>query len=81
LHHNSQYSIKIIFCHAGLKSIHESLYTGIPMLVPFGGDQMGNTQKLESAGVVLSLDKFTLDVNDLVNKMSVLLEDAKIKKI
>ncbi|CAB4436795.1 unnamed protein product [Rhizophagus irregularis] len=37
------------------------------MLVPFGGDQMGNTQKLESAGVVLSLDKFTLDVNDLIN--------------
>ncbi|CAB5206758.1 unnamed protein product [Rhizophagus irregularis] len=41
---------------------------------------MGNTQKLESAGVALLLDKFTLDVNDLVNKMSVLLEDAKIKK-
>ncbi|RGB41364.1 Glycosyltransferase Family 1 protein [Rhizophagus diaphanus] len=41
---------------------------------------MGNTRKLESAGVALLLDKCTLDVNDMVNKMSVLLEDAKTNK-
>jgi hypothetical protein len=41
---------------------------------------MGNGQKLKSAGVALTLNKFTLDVNDMVNKMSILLEDEKIKK-
>ncbi|GBC04110.1 hypothetical protein RclHR1_05510011 [Rhizophagus clarus] len=72
---------KLFFSHGGAGSAHESLYTGTPMLVlPFGGDQMGNAQKLKSAGVVLTLDKLSLGVNDILNKMSMLLKDKKIKK-
>ncbi|GBC04112.1 hypothetical protein RclHR1_05510013, partial [Rhizophagus clarus] len=72
---------KLFLNHAGAGSIHESLYTGTPMLtLPFGGDQMGNAQKLKSAGVALTLNKLYLDVNDILNKMSILLEDDKVKK-
>ncbi|GBB83424.1 hypothetical protein RclHR1_10150001 [Rhizophagus clarus] len=72
---------KLFFSHGGAGSTHESLYTGTPMLVlPFGGDQMGNAQKLRSAGVALTLDKLSLGVNDILNKMSILLKDEKIKK-
>jgi hypothetical protein len=50
------------------------------LILPFFGDQMGNAQKLETAGVALSLNKLTLDVNDIVNKMDFLLKDKDIKK-
>ncbi|CAG8632388.1 141_t:CDS:2 [Rhizophagus irregularis] len=53
---------KLFFSHGGAGSIHESLFTGTPMLVlPIGGDQMGNAQKLKSAGVALTLNKFNLE--------------------
>ncbi|GBC09747.1 hypothetical protein RclHR1_09090005 [Rhizophagus clarus] len=72
---------KLFFSHGGVGSVHESLYTGIPMLIlPLGGDQMGNAQRLETAGVALSLNKFTLDVNDIVNKIDFLLKDEHVKK-
>ncbi|PKC01727.1 hypothetical protein RhiirA5_455835 [Rhizophagus irregularis] len=48
--------------------------------VPLGGDQMGNAQKLKTAGVALTLSVYNLNVNDILNKMSKLLEDEKIKK-
>jgi hypothetical protein len=50
------------------------------LVLPLGGDQMGNSQKLKSAGVALTLNELALDVNDILNKMSILLEDEKIKK-
>jgi hypothetical protein len=72
---------KLFFSHGGAGGTHESLYTGTPMLIlPFFGDQIGNAQKLESAGMTLSLNKFTLDVNDIVNKIDFLLNDEDIKK-
>ncbi|CAB5322183.1 unnamed protein product [Rhizophagus irregularis] len=73
---------KLFFSHGGAGSTHESLYTGTPMLVlPFGGDQMGNAQKLKkSAGIALLLNKHALDVNDIVSKIDFLLNDEHIKK-
>ncbi|CAB5336292.1 unnamed protein product [Rhizophagus irregularis] len=72
---------KLFFSHGGAGSIHESLFTGTPMLVlPIGGDQMGNAQKLKSAGVALTLNKFNLEVNDIITKINFLLNDNDIKK-
>ncbi|POG80957.1 glycosyltransferase family 1 protein, partial [Rhizophagus irregularis DAOM 181602=DAOM 197198] len=73
---------KLFFSHGGAESTHESLYTGTPMLVlPFGGDQMGNAQKLiKSAGIALSINKNSLDVKDILNKIDFLLKDEHIKK-
>ncbi|RGB41369.1 Glycosyltransferase Family 1 protein [Rhizophagus diaphanus] len=72
---------KLFFSHGGAGSTHESLFTGTPMLViPLGGDQLGNAQKLELAGVALSVNKFTLDVNDILNKIDFLLKDEDVKK-
>ncbi|CAB5384447.1 unnamed protein product [Rhizophagus irregularis] len=71
---------KLFFNHGGAGSAHESLYTGTPMLVlPFAGDQMGNAQKLVSAGVASSLKLTTLDVNDILNKMDLLLKEENVK--
>ena len=50
------------------------------LVLPFGGDQMGNSQRLKSAGIALTLTKFTLNVNDILNKMDFLLKDEKVKK-
>jgi UDP:flavonoid glycosyltransferase YjiC (YdhE family) len=72
---------KLFLSHGGAVSIHESLYTGTPMLVlPFGADQMGNADKLKSAGVALALNRFALDVNDIINKIDFLLKDENVKK-
>ncbi|PKC02825.1 UDP-Glycosyltransferase/glycogen phosphorylase, partial [Rhizophagus irregularis] len=72
---------KLFFSHGGAGSTHESLYTGTPMLVlPFAGDQMGNAQKLKSAGIALSINKNALDVKDILNKIEFLLNDEHIKK-
>ncbi|RIA90055.1 Glycosyltransferase Family 1 protein [Glomus cerebriforme] len=72
---------KLFLSHGGASSSHESLYTGTPMLIlPFGGDQLGNAEKLKSAGIALSLNKMKLDVNDIVNKMDILLKDENVKK-
>src|SRR6266542_3948556 len=67
---------KLFLSHGGAESTHESLYTGTPMLVlPFGGDQLGNAQKLISAGVALSLNNFNLKVDDIISKVDILLKD------
>ncbi|PKY22126.1 UDP-Glycosyltransferase/glycogen phosphorylase, partial [Rhizophagus irregularis] len=72
---------KLFFSHGGALSSHESLYTGTPMLIlPFSVDQMGNAQRLKSAGVALTVNKNTLDVNDILNKIDFLLKDEHIKK-
>ncbi|RGB39520.1 Glycosyltransferase Family 1 protein [Rhizophagus diaphanus] len=49
---------KLFFSHGGAGSIHESLFIGTPMLVlPIGGDQIDNAQKLKSAGRMKVLAK------------------------
>ncbi|CAB5185782.1 uncharacterized protein OCT59_005835 [Rhizophagus irregularis] len=77
----SHTNTKLFFSHGGALSSHESLYTGTPMLIlPFSVDQMGNAQRLKSAGVALTVNKNTLDVNDILNKIDFLLKDEHIKK-
>ncbi|GBC19296.2 glycosyltransferase family 1 protein [Rhizophagus irregularis DAOM 181602=DAOM 197198] len=49
-------------------------------VLPFAGDQMGNAQKLKSAGIALSINKNALDVKDILNKIDFLLNDEHIKK-
>ncbi|CAI2176494.1 17349_t:CDS:2 [Funneliformis geosporum] len=71
---------KLFFSHGGAGSTHESLFTGTPMLVlPVTGDQLGNSEKLELAGIALKLNKLHLDVNDILNKIEFLLNDENVK--
>ncbi|CAG8745567.1 11388_t:CDS:1, partial [Funneliformis mosseae] len=71
---------KLFLSHGGAGSSHESLFTATPMLVlPITGDQVGNSEKLEMAGVALTLNKLNLDVNDIVNKIDFLLNDENVK--
>ena len=72
---------KLFLSHGGAGSSHESLYNGIPMLIlPFGGDQMGNSEKLKSSGIALTLSRFNLNVNEILSKMKLLLNDENVKK-
>ncbi|PKY25613.1 UDP-Glycosyltransferase/glycogen phosphorylase [Rhizophagus irregularis] len=72
---------KLFVSHGGAGSSHETLYTGTPVLVlPHAGDQIGNAQKLITAGVASSLSLNNLDINDILNKMDSLLKDEKVKK-
>ena len=71
---------KIFLSHCGSGSIYESLYTGTPILaLPIIFDQLGNADKLVSAGVSLKLDKLDLQVNDIVEKIELIQKDEKIQ--
>ncbi|CAG8448700.1 13113_t:CDS:10 [Rhizophagus irregularis] len=55
---------KIFLSHSGSGSVYESLYAGTPLLsLPITYDQPGNAEKLELAGVALTLDKTNLEPN------------------
>ncbi|CAG8614809.1 uncharacterized protein OCT59_025516 [Rhizophagus irregularis] len=71
---------KLFLSHSGAGSAHESLYTGTPILaLPITFDQPGNAEKLELAGVALTLDKLNLDVNDILDKIKRIQNDEQIQ--
>ncbi|GBB97790.1 hypothetical protein RclHR1_03070006 [Rhizophagus clarus] len=70
---------KLFLSHTGAGSAYESLYTGTPILaLPITFDQPGNAEKLELAGVALTLDKINLNVNDILDKIKRILNDDQI---
>ncbi|CAG8517203.1 17073_t:CDS:2 [Gigaspora margarita] len=77
----SHENTKIFLSQGGVSSSHESIYTATPMLVlPIMGDQFGNAEKLELAGIALGLSKFNLTVDDIVLKINRLLNEESFKK-
>ena len=71
---------KIFLSHSGAGSVYESLYTGTPILaLPITFDQPGNAERLELAGVALTLDKLNLNVNDILGKIEKIQKDEQIK--
>ncbi|CAB5369309.1 unnamed protein product [Rhizophagus irregularis] len=71
---------KIFLSHSGSGSVYESLYAGTPLLsLPITYDQPGNAEKLELAGVALTLDKTNLEVKDILNKIEKILNDEQIR--
>ncbi|CAG8484889.1 9241_t:CDS:1 [Acaulospora colombiana] len=76
----NQTNVKLFFSHGGTGSTHESIYTAKPMLLlPIAFDQMGNAEKLENAGVGLTVSKFNLNVQDIHNKIKKLQTDESIQ--
>ncbi|CAG8718948.1 13571_t:CDS:2, partial [Gigaspora margarita] len=77
----SHENTKVFLSHGGASSSHESIYTATPTLVlPIMGDQFGNAEKLEVAGMALKLSKFNLTVDDIVLKIKRLLSEESFKK-
>jgi hypothetical protein len=71
---------KIFISHSGAGSAYESLYTGTPILaLPITFDQPGNAEKLEAAGVALTLDKLNLNVNDILDKIERIQNDEQVQ--
>ena len=71
---------KIFLSHVGSGSIYESMFTGTPILaLPIAFDQLGNADKLVSAGVGLKLDKLDLQVDDILDKIERLQKDERIQ--
>ncbi|CAG8792356.1 40954_t:CDS:2 [Gigaspora margarita] len=68
------------FSNGGASSSHESIYTATPMLVlPIMGDQFGNAEKLELAGIALRLSRLNITFDDTVLKIKRLLSDESFK--
>lgn len=62
--------------HCGMNGIHESLYSGKPILaLPFFGDQHYNAARLVDLGVALRLSKHNFSRIDVSNKINQLLHD------
>ncbi|RIB26240.1 Glycosyltransferase Family 1 protein, partial [Gigaspora rosea] len=77
----SHENTKVFLSHGGASSSHESIYTATPMLVlPIMGDQFGNAEKLEVAGMALRLSRFNLAVDDIILKIKRLLSEESFKK-
>ncbi|CAG8608196.1 14337_t:CDS:2, partial [Cetraspora pellucida] len=77
----SHENTKVFLSHGGASSSHESIYTATPMLIlPIMGDQPGNAEKLELAGMALRLSKLNLSVDDIVLKIKRLLSEEGFKK-
>ncbi|KAF0553052.1 UDP-Glycosyltransferase/glycogen phosphorylase [Gigaspora margarita] len=76
----SHKNTKLFLSHGGSGSIHESMYTGTPMLVlPIMGDQPRNAEMLESVCMTLKLSKNNLKVDDIVSKVERLLNEGIFK--
>ncbi|RIB22907.1 Glycosyltransferase Family 1 protein [Gigaspora rosea] len=76
----SHENTKLFLSHGGVSSSHEALYNAKPMLIlPIFGDQLGNAQKLELAGVALRISEFNLNVNDIILKVKRLLNEENFK--
>ncbi|CAI2181915.1 6514_t:CDS:2 [Funneliformis geosporum] len=73
-------NVKVFLSHAGSGSVYESLFTGTPILaLPISLDQPGNAEKLVLAGVALRLDKYNLQVNEVLDKAEILQKDETIQ--
>ena len=71
---------KIFLSHAGPGSLHESLYTGTPVLaLPISFDQPGFADRVVSAGAGLLLDKLDLRVDDTLDKIEQIQKDEQIQ--
>ncbi|CAJ0768157.1 15909_t:CDS:2 [Entrophospora sp. SA101] len=74
-------NIKVILSHVGRNSCHELLYYGVPVLsFPLAYDQYGNAERLEALNVGLTLNKLSLNVPEIIEKLDILLNDKKIEK-
>lgn len=76
----NQTNVKLFFSHSDTGSSHESIYTAKPMLLlPIAFDQMGNAEKLVNSGVALSVSKFNLSVDEILDKIKKLQIDENIQ--
>ncbi|KAF0515418.1 UDP-Glycosyltransferase/glycogen phosphorylase [Gigaspora margarita] len=76
----SHENTKLFLSQGGASSSHESIYTATPMLVlPIMGDQFGNAEKLELAGIALRLSRLNLTFDDTVLKIKRLLSEESFK--
>ncbi|CAG8478751.1 9009_t:CDS:2 [Funneliformis caledonium] len=73
-------NVKVFLSHVGSGSIYESLYTGTPILaLPISLDQPSNADKLVLAGVALRLNKYNLQVSEVLDKAERLQKNETIQ--
>ena len=64
--------------HSGSHSIYESLCHAVPMvMVPLGGDQPDNAQRMASRGAGMVLDITTVTVDDLLNRLDEVINNTR----
>lgn len=71
-------NIKLFVTQAGLQSLEEALFEGVPLLaVPFLGDQFVNAKRIQKLGVGLRLDFRTLSEETFSALILQIVEDPK----
>ena len=64
--------------HSGSHGIYEGLCHAVPMvMVPLGGDQPDNAQRMASRGAGVVLDITTVTVDDLLNGLDEVINNTR----
>ena len=54
-------TVRMTIMHGGMNGVSEALYNGVPIIVlPFGGDQVSNADRVQSQGLGIMLDLQTV---------------------
>ncbi|KAM8707357.1 hypothetical protein ACLKA7_011444 [Drosophila subpalustris] len=71
-------NMKLFITHGGLLSLIEAAYAGVPMLgLPVYFDQFDNVERMQQAGVSITMDIATLTVEQLTHNIKELLENPR----
>ncbi|XP_034484460.1 UDP-glucuronosyltransferase 2C1-like [Drosophila innubila] len=69
-------NVKLFITHGGLLSLIEAAYSGVPMLgLPIYFDQFDNVERMQQAGVALSMDFNAVTAEQLTHNIKELLEN------
>ncbi|KAM6918314.1 UDP-glucuronosyltransferase 1A1-like [Xenentodon cancila] len=73
--------VRAFITHAGSHGLFEGLCHAVPMLMmPLGGDQLNNAQKIASGGAGLVLDITTVTAESLLQGLNELINDTSYKE-
>lgn len=73
--------LRMFMTHGGANSVHEAAYHAVPLLItPLWGDQLSFAQKIQAAGMGLSIDitvNAIFTAEDIVELINELIENTK----
>jgi len=73
-------NIEMIICHAGLGTLREALYHGVPSIVlPWGGDQPGNASRIVYHNLGIRLDFYKVTAVELRTSIRRIEQDPSIR--
>uniref|UniRef100_A0A914X8A0 glucuronosyltransferase n=1 Tax=Plectus sambesii TaxID=2011161 RepID=A0A914X8A0_9BILA len=73
--------VKAFLTHGGFNSLTEATFLGVPLIMlPLMSDQYGNAKRVERLGLGVTLDKYSLTVENIERALSTVLLDKGYKE-